>query len=659
LKLIENSTATRFGSFRNGIREARPLLKDLASADATVRRIKDESKKIRDKAKKKALKASKEYKERLAAADKKFASLKIELIPKCRTTWRGSHLEWFTAAVVLDNAGETKYPALLGTGGNDGNLDFTNNFMQRLADLFDLSSGQGREKAESRGWLEASLYQTISQGILQGAAVGQYLPGAAGGANSTTGADGKSTLNPWDYVLMMEGAVLFSSSATKRMNAHTQVQASAPFALRSNAAYGGTTSAEDESARGEQWMPLWERPLLCTELKALMREGRIQAGREQAAKPVDMARAIARLGVARGITSFQRFGYLERNGLSNFAVPLSRISVTERPNARLLDDISGWISRLQYQARAKGAPARLAAVERNLSDAVMTVLTSNESSGLWQEVLKAAVAVEKVQAVGAGVKAGPIPKLSPEWALACDDGLPLFRLAMALGSAAADYRKDPLRHHWLALKEGGRFYNAKEGKLAHDVRMVAQGRNAIEDLLAVLQRRVLEGEARQRHPAIMGGEGAEACLSDLAAWNAGGVDTESCVDLARAFMALDWKAWNPRVHRLKPAPSQRKPDEAWMALRLCALPWDLDGQAIPSDPALPRRLEAGDLSEALRLALRRLRAYGIRPVVTSVLASPEQARLWGAALAFPVSKQTAEMMLNELQSNSKEKNHVH
>ena len=41
------------------------------------------------------------------------------------------------AGVVLDEKGEPKYPSLLGTGGNDGNLDFTNNAMQRLGELFD------------------------------------------------------------------------------------------------------------------------------------------------------------------------------------------------------------------------------------------------------------------------------------------------------------------------------------------------------------------------------------------------------------------------------------------------------------------------------------------------------------------------------------------
>ncbi len=658
---IENSIAPRFGIFRKGICEARPLLTELVRAEAAVREIKSESKKLKDKAAKKALRASKDYKERLASADKAFAALKAELIPKCRATWRGGHLEWLSAALVLDFAGETKYPALLGTGGNDGNLDFTNNFMQRLADLFDLKSPLGEEKPESRGWLEAALHQASSRGVLLGAAVGQYLPGSAGGANSTTGADGKSTLNPWDYVLMMEGTVLFSSAATKRMNPSTQAQASAPFALRGHAAYGGTTSAVEKSPRGEQWMPLWGRPLLGTELKSLMREGRMQAGREQAAKPVDMARAIARLGVARGITAFQRFGYLERNGLSNFAVPMSRISVTERPHARLLDDISGWISKLQYQAQDKGATARIAGVERNLSDSVMAALTSTESPGLWQDVLRAAVAVEKVQALGTGVKAGPIPRLSPDWISACDDGTPGYRLALALGSAAAAYYKgrpeDSLRHHWLALKKGGRFYNAKEGKLAHDVRVVASGRDAVADLLAVIQRRTLEGEKRQRHPAIWGAPGTEARLPDLTAWCAGEVDPEACVDLARAFMAVDWGRWNPKLHRLNPAPSHRRPDEAWLALRMCALPWDLDGQSIPMDPALLRRLEAGDMNEALGLALRRLRAHGIQPAVGSVLADPRQARLWGAALAFPVSQRTAMTVLKDLQPKFKEKHH--
>jgi CRISPR-associated protein Csx17 len=43
-------------------------------------------------------------------------------------------VEWMDAAMVLQEAGQTYVP-LLGTGGNDGRLDFSQNFMGRLVAL--------------------------------------------------------------------------------------------------------------------------------------------------------------------------------------------------------------------------------------------------------------------------------------------------------------------------------------------------------------------------------------------------------------------------------------------------------------------------------------------------------------------------------------------
>ena len=53
---------------------------------------------------------------------------------------------------------------------------------------------------------------------LTSAAVGQYQPGSAGGANSSTGFASGNLVNPWDFVFMMEGSLLFTSRATRRLD---------------------------------------------------------------------------------------------------------------------------------------------------------------------------------------------------------------------------------------------------------------------------------------------------------------------------------------------------------------------------------------------------------------------------------------------------------
>ena len=659
---IESSKAQRLTRFREGIAASRLLFTDLAAADANVRAIKDEPKKLMTHARE-SYKRSDDYKARLAAAERRFKSLKANFIPQCRLSWRGSHLDWMNAAMVLDDDGQPSYPALLGTGGNDGRLDFTNNLMQRLAELFDVSGEVLMPTPQSRERLAQALWKTTATGVSTAASVGQYLPGAAGGANSTTGPDGGPQLNPWDFVLMLEGAILFAPAATKRLGPSAQTQASAPFALRSNAAGGGTFDAGEESARGEQWLPLWERYASLSEIKKLLDEGRAQVGRSSVARPIDMARAISRLGVARGISSFQRYGYLERNGQSNFAVPLGRIPVGHAPLSRLVDDLVSWMNRLMRAAR-EAVPARLAQAERHLSDAVFAALTHDQNPTLWQGILVAAARVEAIQASGIAVRVGPIPRLSPEWVFACDDGSAEFRLAVALGSAHAPYSSDgksggSVRHHWLPLKQWCHAYAASEDRLSRDLRVVATSREPMTDLIAVLRRRHLESQqSDRRHPQLLSVEGAR--LSDLAAWVSGTVDAERCVDLARAFMAVNRVRWNTVGHQLSLPRIVAQPDDAGAMLRLCCLSFAIDSERdVPLDPEILRRLESGNLVEAFRIASQRLRAHGIHPTLRHVIADPNRARRWASALAFPISHTTAKRLLSIVQpAVSKENQHV-
>ncbi|MFX9938975.1 hypothetical protein ABTP77_21710, partial [Acinetobacter baumannii] len=72
----------------------------------------------------------------------------------------------------------------------------------------------------------------------------------------------------------------------------------------------------------EIWLPLWSSPCSLAELSALFSEGRATLKRRVAKDGLDFARAVARLGVDRGITQFQRYSFLMRNGQSFFATPI-------------------------------------------------------------------------------------------------------------------------------------------------------------------------------------------------------------------------------------------------------------------------------------------------------------------------------------------------
>jgi len=592
----------------------------------------------------KRLKSSEGYKRLLAAAERGYKDLKETLIPDCRRNWRGGLAAWLAAAAALDSDGTASWPSLLGTGGNDGNLDFTNNFMQRLGDLFVVHSEDGRPSAAAGELLAGALWDSPTN-RLTNTAVGQFQPGAAGGANSSTGTMGDSQVNPWDFVLMMEGTVLFSGRATRRLDPNALSRAAAPFAVRSHAtAYG--SAGNEKSQRGEQWLPIWGRPATLGEIAALFGEARLQLGRQTANRPVDAARAISRLGVARGIDSFARYGYLERNGQSTLAVPLGRVNVREVPRSHLIDDLAPWIDRLQRIARGKHAPSRLVQAERRLADAVMAALTHDEAPDRWQAILLAAVEVERLQATGCGFGAGPIPLLDPEWLAACGDGTEV-RLAAALGSAAAEYtkarvRRDSVRHHWLPLEPGAQRFRVSSERLVNDPRVVMMGRDAVTDCAAVVQRRMIEaGMKGQRRLPLVATPGFGARLSDLAVLLVGSIDLERVLNLARAFMAVRWEVATPPI-RASDLRRAELPPEPWLALRLACLPWPLPpDRIIHAEGSIVPRLLAGDSAGAVSLALARLRSAGIRPPLQGGVTDRYSGRLWAAALVFPIDRGAA------------------
>ena len=146
---------------------------------------------------------------------------------------------------------------------------------------------------------------------------------------------------------------------------------------------------------------------------------------------------------------------------------------------------------------------------------------------------------------------------------------------------------------------------------------------------------------------------AAASIADLTALLSGAVDLDRTLALARALMALDRKAWNEQPIPIDPPRTLDWPDDAWMAIRLCALPWPFKTRSgfeldIGIDPALVRRLATGDSAAAVILALRRLSAVGVRCTVRAGATARDTARLWAAALAFPITMRTAERFLYRL-----------
>ena len=565
-------------------------------------------------------------------------------------------LPWLEAALTLAADGSPAYPALLGTGGNDGRLDFTNNFMQHLTALFQSDTETAQPGAGTEQLLFGALFsEAASQ--LQKNKIGQFLPGGAGGANMSSGFSGNSLVNAWDFILMLEGTICFSAGLARRANSEAIPQAAAPFAVRSTASGYSSADVSDIGARGEQWFPLWSQPFSHTGVQQMVVEGRACIGRKTSTRSVDFARAIAKYGVSRGINAFQRFGYIERNGQANLATPLGRWKVTEQPHQNLIDQIAYWVDTMRRAGNGQNAPQSISRAARTCEEAILSCCRQGNLPSRWQALLISLGMAERTLLASPKFSADPkkrlrpLPSLDPEWLSAMDDGSVELRLAAALASQYGVKMdgslnwQDPIRRHFLPLsanKQGKIFANprfaADSDSLRRQPEVVAKGHELLADTTAILGRRLLNTS----NGLNLSGR-YSVSLSDIALFLSGELDERRLLALAWPLTALRW-------HEKLPVFSQERKNkkrnidgvlDLYGLLRLAHVPggrYALDGseQAVRCDPAILQRLLAGQPGRAITLAAQRLQASGLRPHLRQAIASQQEALRLAASLAFPI-----------------------
>jgi len=572
---------------------------------------------------------------------KPSGALKERLLRLYHRSLPDAALQWMDAAIVLGETGQA-FPPLLGTGGNDGRLDFTLNFMQRVVEL----GLAGRPATRSMLWLGNSLFGLPVSGLLS-RAVGQFEPGRGGGPNSTQGMVGESAVNPWDYVLMIEGALILAGAATRRYGAQAMGRAAFPFTVGPTAAGDGVaSSSEMSSARGEVWLPLWENWASLSEVKLVFSEGRATLGRRQARDGADFARAAASLGVDRGLSEFVRYGFLRRSGLAYLATQRGRVKVHADPTVDLIQEVDTWLARYRVVAKSAGAPPRFGAALGRLERAILEH-SRYGGAGRLAAVLCALGGIER-ELSRAPQRAGrvgsrelrPIALLSSAWRQAADDGSTEFRLASVLASVAGGEDCPPIRANLEPVDLRGR-----RAVWADGGRSVVSGGDLVRLMAAILERRLLD----------CGAEGLEATTSvqtaDLAVFlTAGQVDDARVLELLWGLILVSSaqreglaEAWGLST-QVSPLP------RAYALLKLVFLQpsyalTSASGDKLSPEAAILARLRAHDLPGACRLASRRLRAAGFVPLPgpdasgrerVAEFVGPLDPRRLEAALLFPV-----------------------
>ena len=564
-----------------------------------------------------------------------WKGVKLSILKACRNYLPDPAIPALDSMYALA-ATKPGYNPLLGSGGNDGRLEFIDNFRQNLLKVF-----VGGEEV-SKEWAKGSLFGVEVEMV--NSAIGQFDPGSMFGPNMTTVDDGGTSLiNPWDYILMIEGAVLFAGGVTRHLTVESRARASFPFVVdSSNAGYG--TAGGDEKTRGEVWVPVWNHPATLGEIRHVFGEGRAQLSGRRATRGSDVARAIITLGTERGLSHFYRFGIHERNGRSNIILPMGRITASRRPRGLVLAELDEWLDKAR---QVKNAPASIRSKVRAVEGAIFGVAEAGGDVDRPDVMQKVLVAVGKLEMALAKSYSTtndysnpfPLRRMTAKWVELCDDGTPEFRLAASLASIAKTKGVERIRTNIEPV-----MYDKKGVArwLDGSVTVVPQAAHFRRYASAILQRRIIDASRTGAKYAPIGGS-IEAPLPDIIKMLHGKLDFDKILNL---FLPLSFARHNVDRHTWK--------EEIWeheitvpysfAVLKMLFLHKDFEKKHIWYETSVVSLLDAGRLGDAMDVAQRRLFASGVMNTAPAgggnrVAAGvpPDMALNMASALLFPIA----------------------
>lgn len=583
IRAIEGSDSARFAAYREAIAAAK-VIPEVAQA------------------KKKATKSEEEAR-------------RFKILRQLRNCAPDACVEWLDAVAAIAADGSRAFAPILGTGGNDGHLDFTNTFMENSSRML-IAPGR---KTPVKALIEHALFGRDTVGLAK-IKVGQYDPGRAGGFNQGQGIETDSVANPWNFVLAMEGAVAWAAGIYRKQGIAYRSFFCSPFTVLPSAVGYGSAAVKDEAtARAEIWTPLWNRPARWGEIRCLLREGRASLGDRNAQNGLEFAQAVASLGVDRAIGGFVRYSLQRRRGDSCIALPAGVFSVRHRALSDLVRELNPLIEQADRAVRSRGkeVPNSWPPLLRQVEEAEYNLLLRDTPDLLVD--LAAAVGCMHRWLLSREIETYLPRRLSEGWISSCAP-LPEVRIAAALAS--------------LRGTGGGIWYNLKRNAKEFSW----TGRDLAERMLTTLRRRMLAEEAGSEEG---GGPFQASCrvsIVDVNRFLEGRVDDGLIDDLLHAFVLVR------QVHH-RPAPDREEPWPAYALLKLLYQPEAVQGPdgevLLRPDPRIAALLSSargareGAVAAACAIAQQRLRVAGLAPVEGEYPAGLDPRRL-GAALLIPV-----------------------
>jgi CRISPR-associated protein Csx17 len=594
---------------------------------------------------------------------------KADLLRTLRGSLPDAAVAWIDAAAVVEPLAVTFNTLLGGGGGSDGNSHFSDNFMQCLwLALPDFTNQQKKTVPalgvktgfDSEAALAESIFNFSSQGTkIRGLSPVLFDSTRVGGVNQSSGFEGTTASNPWDFILMIEGSVLFAGAIAKKLDSSHEPSARFPFLFAASASGVGSSYLGESSGR-ELWLPVWSRACRLSELQMMFAEGRIERFGKPARTGVEAFMGAAQLGFDRGITEFQRVGFYKgRVGGDNYftAIDRGRIKPSRNLSVDLLQSCHGWIDQFRRVATKDTAPASARRALSQLESAIVDLCISQSA----ERLLRVFLALGHCQATAArsfSWASKPETHLQPLFGLRKAWLHPdlwnhprtgtEFRLAASLASLTQAFNKKwlPFRRH---LEPVDSFYSKEKGTIIY--RWAENPTNDVQwsqaplitMLNAILSRRLLKTPDEDKLGGI------PANLTDIKAFIEGETDDDLLSSLLWSMSLINWReqADLPQTTRER----QAVPPTFFALLKLCFAPAKKELPTgilpVPIVPTIHRLAATGSGDQAAAQALRRLRASGYDPALRQLPVQGDYARRTAAALLFPVSNSTLKMLYQQ------------
>lgn len=548
-------------------------------------------------------------------------------------------VNWIDSCLLLKGK-EYSFFRLLGTGGgSEGRAHFSNNFMENLMDV--LPEFNVKEE-ESKGYLRNALFGENIKGLIKYRSVSLYDSGLAGGANTGQGMKREPFANPWDFILCLEGTLVFSGAITRRHEAAVSSDAVFPFQVKFNPSTS-FSGVDNEVIKGiEIWLPIWSKYWSIGEIEFLFREGRATIGKRQARDGLDFARAVSELGVDRGIESFQRYaiikGRIGKDYLSS--ANLGRVEVTCRDEIHLLHEINHWINNLRD--KRNDFPTWYRSALKALEKAIFNYCIYGGRNNLIKvlcsignmehELSKHAIQSRKN---GEERYPNPLKSLSIEWIEATNDNSIEYEIALALSSIKSK-EIGSIRMNMEPIEE----FKWKDSKLN-----VWKSNDLVENLINILDRLLLEGK-RECISELPIYSLINASLEGVASFISGDVDDDKIKALLWGLILVN----KDKVEQLgldRGGKDLSYIPSIYCLLKLLFNPYEIeDGVLVKSEYSIINLLKSGNIGGAAKVAAQRLRSSGLIPMPSSIVRRSEwqdivniDSKRLLASLLIPISKE--------------------